>query len=927
MCFCYKYFLIFFLLSASNSLIAATIKGHVKDANNGDPLIEAIVTIKDSPLHGVTDFEGNFIIKGVPPGDYTLSVNYLGYIQKENNLSITDSEGHYKVNFELPEKSEIITVEVLGNADRESDKYALNQEKNADQISNVLSAKTIQLLPDITIASVLQRVSGVSLERTSTGDARYAIIRGMDQRYNYTLINGIKIPSPDNKYRYVPMDMFPADIIERLEVSKSLTPSMEGDAIGGAMNLVMKDAPENFTVTANIGSGASKLLADRGYTNFDKNTVNPQSPNDIHGTGYVSTPNDFTYKNFDYSTKKLPLNGILGFTVGGRLLKDKKLGAIVAVSYQNVYRGSNSIWFKPSNQPVAGNTPAFEDIYVRQYNSNQKRLAIHGKIDYKFNAAHKISLYNMYLQMDEVQYRHTIDTSLSIGRSGTGTGNTYIYNRSRIQNDNIYNTTLQGDHILFHGFKINWSGVYSIAKSARPDWSEYSTVHVVGKDSNGNETNTQENLYDFYRIWTKNTDRDWAGYLNFSYHRQIGGQDVTLSVGGLYRDKLRNNYYNQWNLVPLTSSSGQPIPFNGHLSPDQFQFDGTSAAQGGIINPLTYTATEKILAYYIQAKVLLLEKWEIIGGVRVENTTQGWQTNQDPKLTYGAKGSVPYTDLLPSVNLKYKLTDKQNLRLSYYTAINRPGFAEYIPFTVNDDTWSISGNPTLKHATSNNFDLRYEFFPKGLDQVLIGGFYKTITNPIESAVIITGTSTATLKPNNFGSATNYGIELSLIKFISKFGISGNYTYTHSAITTSKLFYNNSNVYETRSQIRPLQGQSNHIGNLSLLYKNKHIGLELQLAAIYTGKKIVSVSPYQDLDYWQRGMVQLDFSVEKRIFKFFTVYAKVNNILNTPVIVDILKTNTYKTGKFALSDQNSNNKVTVQKDYYGQSLIAGLRFKI
>ena len=98
-------------------------------------------------------------------------------------------------------------------------------------------------MPDVTLGNTIQRVSGVTIQRTSTGEGRYAIVRGMDQRYNNTLVNGIKIPSPDDKYRFVPLDIFPSELLERLEVIKALTPSMEGDAIGGSVNLVMKNAP------------------------------------------------------------------------------------------------------------------------------------------------------------------------------------------------------------------------------------------------------------------------------------------------------------------------------------------------------------------------------------------------------------------------------------------------------------------------------------------------------------------------------------------------------------------------------------------------------------------------------------------------------------------------------------------------------------
>lgn len=915
-----------FFLLAANCLIAQ-IKGKIQDAHTREELVGATVYINGLKINAFAGLDGTYKLKDIPKGSYTVCAQFIGYLKQEKQITIKDSGEQIALNFLLmPLTTTLTEVEVTGSHENGSDGQARGIEKNSDNIVNVLSAKSIQLLPDITTASILQRVSGVSLERTSTGDARYAIIRGMDQRYNYTLVNGIKIPSPDNKYRYVPMDIFSADLLERLEVVKALTPNMEADAIGGAMNLVMKSAPDSLSINVNIGSGFSQLLNDRGYRNFDRRVVNPQSPSDIHGKDYIATPYDFTYKNFDYKTKKLPLNGIAGFSIGNRFFK-KRFGIIVAGSYQNLYRGSNSTWIKPENQPQPGNIPSFDDVFTRQYNTQQTRYGLHTKLDYIFNPRNKISLYNLYVKMDEIQNRETIDTSLSIGRSGVGTGNTYLLYRSRMQNQSIYNSTLQGDHKFLKYFKLNWSGVYSLAKSATPDWSEYQTVQVVGFDINKNQNSTPQVLnIPFYRIWTRNSDRDWAGYLNLSFNHKLLGQDLTLAAGGLYRSKLRDNLYNEWDLIPKTSSTGQPVPYDGVLTPDKFQFNGTTAAQGNPVNPLTYTATEKILAYYGQATIVFFNKLTILGGVRVEQTEQGWTTAQDPKIAYGAIGVVPYTDFLPSAHLKYALTKNQNLRASYFTGINRPGFFEYVPFHINDDNFSLSGNPTLKHATSKNYDFRYEYFPTAFDQLLLGAFYKEITNPIEMAVEFTGTSSAALKPNNFGIATNYGFELGLTKYWGHVGFSGNYTYTDSKITTSKLFYNSSYIAEKTTQTRPLQGQSPHIANASLLYKNQRIGLDAQLACVYTGRKITFVSPYKDLDYWQRRTIQLDFSVEKKMFKHFVIYCKINNLLNTPVIVEILQPNIYRTGKFALPIQTSDAYVTVQKDYYGQGYIFGLRYK-
>jgi TonB-dependent receptor len=916
-------FFIFFIISVNHSF--AQLSGYVLDANTNEPVFGAKVVIKELNLSKIVELDGKYHFHHLPVGTYSIVCIAFDY-EKKDSVVVYNGK-HQVVDFRLKLKSKTLNqVTIKYKSDVESDQYSQKREQNAESIINVVSSKSIQLLPDITTAGVLQRVSAVTLEKTSTGDARYVVIRGMDQRYNYTLVNNIKIPSPDNKYRFIPMDMFPAELLERLEVIKALTPAMEGDAIGGGMNLIMKNAPEERIIRANISGGYSAIFSDRPYYNYDKSTIQFNSPSDLNGNNYISTPSDFKYDNFNYQKNNIPTNYTASFTYGERFLKDKKFGVVLSASYQNIFSGSNSLWFRPENQPAPGNLPAFTDVYVRKYNAQNQRLGIHNKLDYVFNEKNKLSLYNLYMESSELQYRSTIDTSLSIGRSGKGTGNTYILFRDRYQKQTIYNSTLQGEHKLFNIIDLNWSGVYSKATNDVPDWSEYQTVHQVGFDINGNQFATPEVLnIPFYRIWTRNSDRDLAGYLDVNYKFKILSKNIEVKAGGLYRDKVRDNVYNEWNLVPKTSSIGQPVPFDGTLRADLFQFNGITAAQGSPKNPLNYKATEKILAYYGQLSIDITEKFSVLGGMRVEQTTQGWVTQMDPKISYGAYGTIPYTDYLKSIHFKYKINKEQNIRLSYFDAINRPGFFEYIPFTINDDNFTLSGNPNLKHATAKNYDLRYELFSKGLNQLLAGIFYKEITNPIEMGILFNGTSSATLKPNNFGLAKNFGAEFSFVKYFGEFGFSGNYTYTDSKITTSKLYYDTNFVASQVTQTRPLQGQSPHIANLSFLFKNQKIGLDIQLAGVYTGKKITLLSPYKDLDYWQKGMFQLDFSIEKKVFNYFSVYLKASNLLNTPILVQILQPNIYTTGKFALTNQTDLNRVTVQKEVYGQRILIGIRF--
>jgi TonB-dependent receptor len=322
-----------------------------------------------------------------------------------------------------------------------------------------------------------------------------------------------------------------------------------------------------------------------------------------------------------------------------------------------------------------------------------------------------------------------------------------------------------------------------------------------------------------------------------------------------------------------------------------------------------------------------------IGGVRYEHTGQDWVTNAPTTNTIGAYGSINYFDVLPSLNLKYSLDSKQDIRLSYYSAISRPNFYELIPHKTGDPDadYEEYGNPDLKRITSDNYDVRYEFFPKALDQLLVGAFYKSIHDPIEYAVLLAGqaSNNYVLQPENFGNAKNYGFELDATKYVSEFGVRLNYTYTNSQITTTKLQnyrQNDGNVsHRDVLQTRPLQDQSKNIGNLSLLYRNPKNGFDAQVSAVYTGARIYAVSPYLNNDIWQKGYVSLDVSAEKKVYKHFYIYAKATNLTNTPFQLEIHQP--YSPTPNIFNYQEAGKSIFIRKDTYEQYYILGLRYKL
>jgi hypothetical protein len=603
------------------------------------------------------------------------------------------------------------------------------------------------------------------------------------------------------------------------------------------------------------------------------------------------------------------------------LTKDKKLGAILAASYQDLYRAANSIFIKPDNQTQPpNNLPVFDDILVREYSTHQKRLGAHLKADYHFSDKSRLKLYGMYVQLEDIQHRHTIDTVLGIGgRVGFGTGDTHILERSKVQKQSIINVTLQGDHSLTEALRVNWSAVYSKANNRTPDWSEYD----VQQGSNSTDV---PHFYSLNRFWRSNYDEDYTGYLNLYFNKNIGSNILELSGGGLYRYKTRDCKYYSYQFTPLQDSNGDYAPFyNGKdvIGPQYWSGGG----DGSVVNPNTYIAHEQIAAGYVQGKLLLEQRWEIIGGIRAEQTNQDWLTPM-PNTFPGKSGTKSYLDILPSVNAKFRVTPNENLRVDYFKSINRPSLFEIVPYSIQGDTYNEVGNPYLKHATIDNIDLRYEKFTRTLDQVSIGAFYKHIVNPIEQLwhKDSVATSGNVIGPYNSNSAQNFGIELAVTKYWGRFGVSGNYTYTHSQITTTKLYAGAGGIGNV-NQTRPLQGQAPHIANLSLLYKDVGHGLNLQLAMAYTGTRITYVSPYQNLDYWQDPYFIMDFSVEKSFLRYFSFYLKAQNLLNTPYLVYIHHDATeYMSGVNELPLQTNKSKILVQREYYGQNFIAGFRFK-
>ena len=957
-----RFFLpLFFFTVFCFSASAQTIKGNVSDAKTLETLIGATVHIQNGStvFNTTVKLDGSYDFKNIPAGTYNLKVSFVGY-KTTQEYAVEAIKGHISVlNVVMLDNSTALNeVAVIEYASKESERSARGDEKNSNNTINVVSAQAIAISPDVLVSNVLQRVSGISVDRSSTGDASHVIIRGMDKQYNTTLINGIKIPSPDSKNRYIPLDIFPAGLVERIEVYKTLTPDMEGDASGGVVNLVMKTAPDHLRVDGEFGTGYSQLFFDRPFASFDRSTVNSKSPAEIN-PGVAADPSAFPYQNLLTKTNNPPPNINGSLTIGNRFLNNK-LGVLFSGSYQNLYVGQNSFAVLQTNTvgPPIGNSQqnqetAFQDTYNRQYSTQQQHIGTVASIDYKFDPNNTINLYATYVALNEYRVRQTTDDTYGgyayQGYRGTFSVDNLTETRSDLQD--ILNLTLNGKHKISDPFSFDWTVADSKAEHKMPDDAEFDTKYGTSPTTTTNEatgnpnepdvsvaqgiTTTPTYVENESRVWSHNTDKDLSGYLNLHYNATIFGRKVTFSAGGMYRHKTRDNYYNSYSL-PNTVVDGTNEVYTT-IPNAKFIFLGSDSlkAKGSYATDANdYTFTENVTGLYGMFKYYISDRLYVIAGLRGENTHQSYVTNL-PVYFPGKTATITYTDYLPSVNIKYDLTHNQALRASYYKSILRPSFEQLIPAVnyTSDENYGSEGSPYLQHTVVDNYDLRYEFFPGVFDEFMLGGFYKYLINPIENELQGSAGLGATSSggggkyyiPNNFGNAHNYGLELNARKFFGNIGAEINYTYTDSKITTLKSIDINQLVTYI-DQTRPLQGQAANIGNASLLYKDQRYGLDAQLSLSYIGERIQAVSNYYNLDTWERPSTYLDFSVQKKVGPHFIIYAKANNLLNTPYELIIKQNNTYNySGIAKYPHQESPNYTTVEYDQFYARYNLGVKY--
>lgn len=854
------------------------ITGRISDAETKAYLPGANVILKGTRFGDATDSKGNYTIPNVPPGSYELVVTYIGYIEQSIDITVGTTGATLKQNVAL-KPTEVRMEEVLVTGLRQGQTKALNVQKSAENILNVVSEEQMVLLPDLNTAEILQRISSISIVRDQ-GEGRYVQIRGTDARLTAITVDGSKIAAPDAGERYVGMDVISASQAASIEVSKTVTPDMDADAIGGSVNIKTKSAFDKEKPFLNItaGSGTSSMLREPFWQG--------------------------------------------GITYGTKFGTDDEFGIAVTGNYDKWHRQTWDLENKYDKKTTTVGSVfvpyALTEIDMRNYDISRTRINFSSNLEYQPSQSNTYFIRGMFNNRDDNELRRNLYVRPSKGTFRTADSVTsakiYAALKDRLERQGIMAISAGGANKM-DNLNLDYTFAYnkgSTVKTGQTDpqfvMSSSVTLKLDQSDPNRPQytikspTTAAGNQYDpinfkldqyKYNI-DKATDQDFMGSVNLKYAFTLADYPSHLKFGGKMhmREKVKNQnrmVYKPVGTVLMTNFVGEEASIydgtyrlgnviSSAKSRDFFQANKNSPSvlKGTIdyvnSDAASFTADEDILAYYAM-NTLNFDKWLFIVGVRHEFTDL---TNKSNKVLFGTggvwqsttpvEGKHSYNNFLPSAQVRYELTPMSNIRFAYTNTLARPNFFDVVPyFQVDTDNSLVKeGNSELKPTTATNLDLMAEHYFGSGGLVSGGFFYKKINN-----IIFTQTTKWVgdpydgfdyTQPVNGGNSELIGFELNLeqqLRFLpwilDGLGLSVNYAYTKSKADVGGRL--------TRSE---LPGQAANVANFVVSYEK--FGFNGRFSINYNGKFIEEVGEDADHDRIYKAHTQMDFSASQEIVK-------------------------------------------------------------
>lgn len=834
------------------------ITGSVTDATHA-VVQGARIEVQPGGQTAVSGGQGQFTITGLAPGRYKVTISAIGFAAFTSDDVAVTSGGLVNVEAMLKIESPTQVVEV--RAPREHGEVeALNRERTADNILQVLPAEVITSLPNANIADAVGRLPSVTLERDE-GEGKYIQIRGTEPRLTNVTIDGINVPSPESGVRQIKLDSMASDLVESVEINKTLQANQDGDGIGGSVNIKTKTAEDVPTLTVFGLGGYTPIIGGRGVDQF-------------------------------------------GTTIGKRFGPQKRWGVLFGGTYDWNGRGINDIEPVPT---VSSITPHYDQMDQRDYMYYRTRWGLAGSTDYRLGEDSSIYLRGLYSDFKDYgnKWVQTITDGPTIGppqasddwrRPDFAIGSLVLGGRHMFHNSwLIWDASVARSRTLNEsdgGANFTWAGDPNITTNCfnipNPQ-TQFRPLFSPGCFTPGAGDATDVRNYVLTGFSLPSTgltaQLNLQGSASFAQQYHLGSHYGTFEFGG----KIRNahKFDNSQQVTATFDPVADPIPVGQFLGTftDPNYYDGTyhftntadftkirsfvlgsGAAVNSGINSANFDLIERVTAGYVMNTLDLTPRIRLIAGVRFEATHVATLSFDQATNVVDLPGGSDYLDVLPSVSVRIGLQKDSALRAVFSRGLSRPDpqdiaqAASPLINTVQPNTISIN-NPNLKAEHSNNYDLLFEQYLNPVGMFQVGYFYKQLSDPIvnglfsESPTLFPGATSPFVlvsQVENIGSAHVQGFEVAYIQrlrflpgVMKGAGISANYSYTNSGTNGLQGLL--------RDDTPALLRQAPHTWNISPTFDTKRFSMRMGMT--YNSAMIFAYQ-FRDLQVGTNGIVPL-----------------------------------------------------------------------
>jgi outer membrane receptor for ferrienterochelin and colicin len=857
------------------------LSGKILNTKN-EPLAGVSIKITGAAGGATSDQNGQYSLTLSAGKKYDLDFSAIGYGLK----SVTD------VDIRAGEVTMLdITMEVVGkdlagvtitgtrtNARKETVNSLIQFQKNTNTVAAVVSAEAIRRSPDKNTGEVLKRVPGTSIQ-----EGKYLVVRGLSDRYNVAMLNGIQLSSTEPDRKAFSFDIIPSAMIDNIIINKAFVPEYPGEWAGGLIQVNTKDIPSSNFFNVTVGTGFnSQTLGNKFYTykggkydwlGFDDGTralpagtPAKKSFGDLSDADKIAVGKKIAGPN-GIKEAGIPLNQSFQASGGfNTRLFDKKFGAIIGLTYNRTVRRNefqNNIW------NVVRDNPNFQPSFLYSNNKYTQDVLAGALANFSFqlNNDNKISFRNI-LNVNTSDY-----TTLRTGKD-------YEFNPTEGENiraqelgfraNTFFNTQLNGEHSIKINehlkTKLDWYGSFTILDQYIPQQRRLQYNQDPGSASNPytlliGSTLSQKTGSIFYSTLS---DYIYNAGANLTTPFTLFDNKQTVKLGYLFQ--VKDRLYNS-RPFSVTLPSDNP---SLRLLPEDQVFAAANFSDGTQDNKFffgeytedrfRYLANTILNAGFIQFDNQFTNWLRVVWGARYEHFDQlvGSVKKSDPRFVNSVKG-----DLLPAVNITFKVNNQTNLRVSGSQTVVRPEFRELSPLAFYDFELgaSVVGNQALIRTKITNLDLRYELYPRAGELITLGVFYKHFANPIEQYYNQSGAgSSSTFNFINVEKATSYGAEfefrkkLDFSRALRNFTLQGNLAYIYNRIKDTVVKID-----------RPMQGQSPYVINASLQYDVEKLGLNTTLLFNEIGRRILYVGNDAVPEIWESSRPLFDFQIAKKLY--------------------------------------------------------------